>query len=201
MADPSAVARGARVAGLTELSGRLRTAVVPSELVGAVLVRADDTLVRRVLFGSGDTSGGSGGSGGTSGGPGGVADTEAGSLAATAAAELAEYLAGSRESFTVRPDWARLDATSERVLRTLVRIAPFGHTVSYGELAAAADLTDPVAARMTGQILNANPWPVVVPCHRVVMADGSLGGFGSGLWRKEALLRHEGVLPATLFGP
>jgi len=133
-----------------------------------------------------------------------VADAVPGSLAARAAAELAEYFAGRRSSFDVLPDWSRLSAEPARVLATLVRIAPYGRTVSYGELAAASGLHDDpklgqVASRMVGQVLNANPWPVLVPCHRVVMSDGSLGGFGGGLWRKEALLRLEGVLPATLW--
>jgi methylated-DNA-[protein]-cysteine S-methyltransferase len=165
----------------------VQTAVVESA-VGPLSVAADDTVVRRVSFGA----------------EGAVADAAPGSLAARAAAQLAEYFAGTRRGFDVEPDWPRVDDESARVLATLVRIAPFGHTVSYGELAAAADLYDDprlgqVASRVVGQVLHANPWPVLVPCHRVVMADGSLGGFGGGVWRKEALLRLEGVLPATLF--
>jgi len=162
-------------------------AVVDSA-VGPLSVEADENAVRRVRFGAVDA----------------VPDAVPGSLAARAAAELAEYFAGTRTAFEVRPDWSRLDEEPAHVLATLVRIAPFGHTVSYGELAAAAGLHyDPklgqVASRVVGQVLNANPWPVLVPCHRVVMSDGSLGGFGGGVWRKEALLRLEGVLPDTLW--
>src|SRR5215468_8077361 len=102
--------------------------------------------------------------------------------------------------FFVWLDWPRLDEQPAHVLATLVKAARFGCTVSYGELAVAAGLRDPVASRVVGQVLNANPWPVLVPCHRVIMADGSLGGFGGGVWRKERLLRLEGALPATLFG-
>ena len=163
-------------------SATAQTAVLDSA-VGPLSVEADDAAVLRVRFGAVDA----------------VADAVPGSLAARAAAELAEYFAGSRAVFEVRPDWPRIDEESAHVLSTLVRVAPFGRTVSYGELAAAADLHDPVASRVVGQVLNANPWPVLVPCHRVVMADGSLGGFGGGVWRKEALLRLEGVLPATLW--
>lgn len=159
------------------------TAVVDSP-VGPLAVEADGEVLWRVRFGAADA----------------VPDAAPGSLAERAAAELAEYFAGSRTVFDVQPDWSRLAGEPARVLATLVRIAPFGNTVSYGELAAAADLRDAVASRVVGQVLNANPWPVVVPCHRVVMADGSLGGFGGGVWRKEALLRLEGVLPATLWG-
>jgi methylated-DNA-[protein]-cysteine S-methyltransferase len=157
-------------------------AVVDSA-VGPLSVEADGNAVRRIRFGA----------------VGAVPDAVPGSLAARAAAELAEYFAGARTVFEVRPDWSRLDEEPAHVLATLVRVAPFGHTVSYGELAAAAGLRDSVASRIVGQVLNANPWPVLVPCHRVVMSDGSLGGFGGGVWRKEALLRLEGVLPATLW--
>ena len=173
----------------------VQTAIIES-VVGRLSVEADDTVVRRIRFGVAENAGGAAG-----GAPGGA---PSGSLAALAAAQLAEYFAGQRERFDVEPDWPRVDEDSARVLATLVRVAPFGHTVSYGELAAAAGVRDDprlgqVASRMVGQVLNANPWPVLVPCHRVVMADGSLGGFGGGVWRKEALLRLEGVLPATLF--
>lgn len=152
--------------------------------VGTITVLAGETLVRSVRFGRDDS---------TLSTP-----APAGSLAARAAAELTEYFAGARHEFDLTPDWQRLDPIAASVLRTLVRIAPYGKTVSYGDLTTAAGLpiTD---SRAVGVVLNGNPWPVVVPCHRVVMTDGSLGGFGSGRWRKEELLRLEGVLPATLF--
>ncbi len=159
------------------------TAVLDSP-IGPVSLLADAALVHRVRMGAEDAR----------------PDAPAGSFATHAAAELGEYFAGLREDFTIDPDWARLSDLSAHVLSTLVRIAPYGRTVSYGELAAAAGLEDVAAPRVAGQILNANPWPILVPCHRVIMSDGSLGGFGSGVWRKEVLLRHEGVLPATLFG-
>lgn len=151
-------------------------------VVGPVTVVADDGVLHRVRFGRED---------GEPGPPDGVA--------AVAARQLAEYFAGDRTEFDVTPAWERIDETAALVLRTLVRVAPYGHTVSYGELTTAAGL--PITgSRAVGTYLNGNPWPVVVPCHRVVMTDGSLGGFGSGRWRKEELLRLEGVLPATLFG-
>ena len=162
------------------------TAVLDSP-IGPVSVLADDLLVLKVRMGINP---------GVDARP----DAPAGSFATHAAAELGEYFAGFREDFTVDPDWARLPELSAHVLSTLMTIAPYGCTVSYGELAAAAGLDDVAAARIAGQILNANPWPILVPCHRVIMSDGSLGGFGGGVWRKEVLLRHEGVLPATLFG-
>lgn len=149
--------------------------------VGPVTVVADGDVLHRVRFGREEGE---------------PAPPDA--IAARAAAELVEYFAGERTEFDLTPDWALLDETAAHVLRTLVRIAPYGHTVSYGELTTAAGL--PITeSRAVGTYLNANPWPLVVPCHRVVMTDGSLGGFGSGRWRKEELLRLEGVLPATLF--
>lgn len=152
--------------------------------VGPITVVADGETLRRVRFGRPKADDGE--------------PAPSGSTAATAAAELTEYFAGRRTDFDVTPEWSRLDETAAHVLRTLCGIAPHGHTVSYGELTTAAGL--PVTeSRAVGTYLNANPWPLVVPCHRVVMTDGSLGGFGSGRWRKEALLRLEGVLPATLF--
>lgn len=151
--------------------------------IGPVSLLADDDLVLRVRMDDERA----------------FADAPPDSFAARAAAELAEYFAGGREEFTIAPDWTRLPEVSAHVLATLVRVAPYGRTVSYGALATAAGLDDVVAARVAGQILNANPWPILVPCHRVIMSDGTLGGFGSGVWRKEVLLRHEGVLHSTLF--
>ena len=77
-----------------------------------------------------------------------------------------------------------------RVWRELQKIPP-GETISYQELAHRAGA--PKAARAVGQACGANPIPILVPCHRVVAANGSLGGYSSGLERKRWLLRHEGV--------
>lgn len=70
-----------------------------------------------------------------------------------------------------------------------LRAIPWGETISYGDLA--ARLTRPQAARAVGQAVGANPIPLIVPCHRVISADGSLGGYSSGLDRKRWLLEHE----------
>ncbi len=72
-----------------------------------------------------------------------------------------------------------------------LRTIPPGSTVSYGQLA--ARLRRPAAVRAVGTANGANPIPIVVPCHRVIGADGSLTGYGSGLERKLWLLEHEGV--------
>jgi methylated-DNA-[protein]-cysteine S-methyltransferase len=75
-----------------------------------------------------------------------------------------------------------------RVLQETAKI-PYGRTVTYGELAGMAG--SPSAARAVGAALARNPWPVIVPCHRVVGAGGMLVGFGKGLPAKEALLKFE----------
>lgn len=77
-----------------------------------------------------------------------------------------------------------------RVLAACARV-PWGHTCSYGQLAAAAGA--PRAARAVGQALGRNPVPVLVPCHRVIGANGSLIGFGAGLDMKRRLLELEGI--------
>jgi methylated-DNA-[protein]-cysteine S-methyltransferase len=82
----------------------------------------------------------------------------------------------------------------QRAVWAALREVPAGRTVSYGELA--RRIGRPGAVRAVGLANGANPVSVVVPCHRVVGSDGSLTGYGGGLWRKRWLLEHEGaVLP------
>jgi methylated-DNA-[protein]-cysteine S-methyltransferase len=118
------------------------------------------------------------------------------------AAQLTEYLAGTRQVFDVPLDWSLTAGSQRRVLQALHDTVPYGATVTYGELAARSGLGRAhTAARGVGSIMGSNPLPVVVPCHRVLGA-GSLGGFGGGLSTKEWLLALEGVLtPALDFGP
>ena len=78
-----------------------------------------------------------------------------------------------------------------RVWQELRRI-PWGQTISYGELA--RRVGNPKASRAVGQANAVNPIPLIIPCHRVIAADGSLGGYSSGLDRKRWLLRHEGAM-------
>jgi len=127
----------------------------------------------------------------------GDAPSGAGTAAAhadAAAAQIAEYLAGDRESFDIELDWNGIDPSHRRVLETLCEIAPYGTTVTYGELGKQALVDDP---REVGLFMARNPLPLVVPCHRVVASDG-LGGFGGGLELKRRLLELEGVLPPRL---
>ena len=100
--------------------------------------------------------------------------------------------------------WATGGSVFQRsVWRALTQIPP-GETRSYGQLAQALGLTD--AARAVGWANGSNPVALVVPCHRVIGADGSLTGYAGGLHRKAWLLAHEGVrgaahLTGDLFGP
>ena len=111
-----------------------------------------------------------------------------------AAGQLEEYARGERETFDVVLDWQGVEATHRRVLETLCEIAPYGATVTYGELGARARIEDP---RDVGVVMARNPLPLVVPCHRVVASDG-LGGYGGGLELKRRLLELEGALPPRL---
>jgi methylated-DNA-[protein]-cysteine S-methyltransferase len=77
-----------------------------------------------------------------------------------------------------------------RVLTSLRLEVPFGATITYGELARMSG--SPGAARAVGRCMALNPWPILVPCHRV-LGQNSLGGFGSGLSVKKTLLRLEGI--------
>jgi methylated-DNA-[protein]-cysteine S-methyltransferase len=82
----------------------------------------------------------------------------------------------------------------QRTVWDALRRIPGGQTRSYGELA--AKLGRPQAQRAVGGASGRNPIAIVVPCHRLVGADGSLTGYAGGKWRKQWLLTHEGVLPA-----
>ena len=113
-------------------------------------------------------------------------------------AQLREYLAGERRVFDLPLDWSLTRGSQRRVLGTLFGTVGYGETVTYGELAARSELGSAhTAARGVGAIMGSNPLPVVVPCHRVMAADG-LGGFGGGRATKEWLLAHEGVLTGAL---
>lgn len=101
--------------------------------------------------------------------------------------ELDEYFAGERRVFTV-PTAAAGSPFQHRVWAALGRI-PYGQTRSYGEIA--QDLGDPRTVRAVGAANGRNPICIVVPCHRVIGADGTLTGYAGGLERKEALLALE----------
>jgi O-6-methylguanine DNA methyltransferase len=105
---------------------------------------------------------------------------------------ISNYLNGAHVTWNFDIDVS--DATEfQQAVWTEARRIPYGRTVSYGELA--RRVGRPRAARAVGAAMGANPLLLIVPCHRVVGADGSLTGFGCGLEVKERLLRLEGAMP------
>jgi len=106
--------------------------------------------------------------------------------------QLEGYFGLRRRSFSLPIDWSLVHGFATGVLRQTARI-PFGDVRTYGQVAAEAG--SPRAARATGNALGSNPIPIVVPCHRVLHADGGLGGYSGGLDRKRYLLALEGSLP------
>jgi methylated-DNA-[protein]-cysteine S-methyltransferase len=104
-----------------------------------------------------------------------------------AATQLEEYFAGTRTAFdlTLAPEGTSFQ---KKVWAALGRI-PFGETASYGEIARA--IGKPAASRAIGGANHRNPIAIVVPCHRVIGADGSMTGYGGGLGRKRLLLELE----------
>ncbi len=119
----------------------------------------------------------------------GAADVEALSLWAR---QLEAYFAGDRTTWTAAEVPLRempLGVFEQAVYEALLTVPP-GETVSYGELAEMAGY--PRAARAVGNAMAANPIPVVVPCHRVIRSDGTMGRYGNDPAWKERLLVHEG---------
>lgn len=111
----------------------------------------------------------------------------------TAATQLEEYFAGARTSFDL-PLAPAGSAFQKKVWAALCRI-PFGETATYGQIARA--IGKPAASRAIGGANHRNPIAIIVPCHRVIGADGSLTGFGGGLEIKRALLALEGAACVT----
>ena len=105
--------------------------------------------------------------------------------------ELIAYFNGSRTDFTALTIDPQGTPFQLRVWQELRRI-PWGQAISYGELA--RRVGNPKASRAVGQANAVNPIPLIIPCHRVIAGDGSLGGYSSGLDRKRWLLRHEGAM-------
>ena len=107
-----------------------------------------------------------------------------------AARQLTEYFAGSRRAFDLPLD-LQLSTGFRRTVLAHLRQIGYGHTESYAQVAFAAG--NPRAVRAVGSACATNPLPVVVPCHRVVRSDGSLGGYLGGVLAKQALLTLEGT--------
>jgi methylated-DNA-[protein]-cysteine S-methyltransferase len=104
--------------------------------------------------------------------------------------QFQQYVAGKPVRWSVPFDLSAGTAFQQSVWRALTKI-PRGETRSYGWVA--QQIGKPGSARAVGAACGANPVPVVVPCHRVIAGDGSIGGFGGGLPMKRRLLRIEGV--------
>jgi methylated-DNA-[protein]-cysteine S-methyltransferase len=110
-----------------------------------------------------------------------------------AKAQLKEYFAGTRTVFDL--PLAPVGTPFQRAVWAAIRTVGYGETITYGELAARAGA--PRSIRAAGAATGRNPWGIVVPCHRIVGADGSLTGYAGGLERKRALLALEA--PCALF--
>jgi methylated-DNA-[protein]-cysteine S-methyltransferase len=142
--------------------------------IGPLRLVASDTGLRSVLFDGGN-----------------VAQEGTSRVLDAAARQLDAYFAGELVEFDLPLELAG----SEFQRRCWLALAtiPYGQTVSYGEQARRLDLGSE-AARAVGAANGQNPLPIVLPCHRVIGANGSLTGFGGGLHRKRFLLEHEGAL-------
>lgn len=104
--------------------------------------------------------------------------------------QLTEYFDGSRQDFDLDTELRGTDF--QKAVWTVLKAIPYGRTLSYAEVAAAAG--KPKAQRAAGNAVGKNPLLIVVPCHRVIKADGSLGGFSSGIDAKIILQKTEGIL-------
>jgi methylated-DNA-[protein]-cysteine S-methyltransferase len=104
--------------------------------------------------------------------------------------QLREYFQGKRTKFDFKTS---VDGTvfQKKVWEEMSKI-PYGKTISYTELA--KRVGNPKAIRAVANACGKNPLPIIIPCHRIVASNGKMGGYSGGLWRKEWLLKLEGVL-------
>ena len=110
---------------------------------------------------------------------------------ADVAAQLSEYFRGERNRFEVPLDFSGITPFTRAVLDATADV-PFGRLSTYRQVA--EQIGQPKATRAVGNALGRNPIPIVVPCHRIVRSDSSLGGYTGGIQIKEHLLSLEGVL-------
>lgn len=146
--------------------------------IGNLVLAGDDAGLRHILFAGADIPRGW---------------TRDHAFLAAAREQMAEYFAGVRQVFDL-PLAPVGTAFQQRAWRALLEI-PYGRTVTYGALA--QRLGNPAAARAVGLANNRNPLPIVIPCHRVIGASGSLTGYAGGLHVKEHLLALEGARPSA----
>ncbi|MCR4394576.1 MAG: methylated-DNA--[protein]-cysteine S-methyltransferase [Dehalococcoidales bacterium] len=102
--------------------------------------------------------------------------------------QLTEYFSGSRYSFSLALDFSATSQFTRSVLEA-VREIPYGEVRTYTEIACI--IGNPKSSRAVGQALKCNPFPIVIPCHRVIASRGELGGFSGGLELKRYLLEME----------
>lgn len=144
--------------------------------VGRLRIRGTETVIDEVLFDIGDPE---------------ENTPQIPSLLHECAQQLEEYFSGKRLNFDL-PLQPEGTAFQQKVWMAL-RDIPFGKTESY--LGLSRRIGDEKAIRAVGLANGRNPIAIIIPCHRVIGSDGSLTGYGGGLWRKEWLLRHEGIWP------
>jgi len=108
-----------------------------------------------------------------------------------AAAQISEYFSGQRAGFDVPLDWGAMPPFQRSVLEATADV-PFGHLDTYAGIA--RKIGKPGATRAVGNALGRNPIPVIVPCHRVIRSDATIGGYTGGLDKKQRLLSLEGVM-------
>ena len=138
--------------------------------IGPLTLEADENAVTAIRFSAGGAQ-------------------DASPLLDAAEAQLREYFAGARRTFDL-PLAPHGTAFQQRVW-TASRTIPYGETRTYGELAAAID--SPNASRAVGMANHRNPIPIIIPCHRVIGATGTLTGYAGGLEIKRRLLALEGI--------
>lgn len=105
------------------------------------------------------------------------------------ARQLDEFFAGTRTKFDLPLDWSLTAGFTRKVLKATARI-PFGRTMTYSQIAGVAG--SPRGMRAAGNALGSNPIPIIVPCHRVLRSDGTIGGYTGGPEKKVLLLKLEG---------
>jgi len=145
--------------------------------IGTLLIAGDDTAVHRITFPQR----------GRAAKPEPEWQESQQGIIGEAVRQLIEYFSGKRADFDL-PLAPEGTAFQRNVWRQLQEI-PYGQTISYGELA--RRVGNPKASRAVGSANGANPLPIVIPCHRVIAGDGTLGGFGGGLPTKQTLLALE----------
>lgn len=138
--------------------------------IGPLTLEADENAVTAIRFSAGGAQ-------------------DASPLLDAAEAQLREYFAGARRTFDL-PLAPHGTAFQQRVW-TALRAIPYGETRTYGELAAA--INSPNASRAVGMANHRNPIPIIIPCHRVIGANGTLTGYAGGLEIKRRLLALEGI--------